>query len=239
MSPEDIKWNEWARIFVGELPPIFFIEVMIRTFLCYVLLVISLRILGKRVAAQFSRNEFTAIVSLSAAVGVPILAPDKGLLPAGIIALVIVLVSKCIARLSARNRHIEELSQGTLTVIVEDGTIAYRATRKMQLSKKRIFAQLRSEGILHLGEVAYLFMEPTGKFSLIKKSVPRPGLCTLPDYDTAFRSTMRYSGDVFVCDNCGKNFDKKRSVCPNCSGIESTRAVEGLNSDSLHFPFTP
>jgi uncharacterized membrane protein YcaP (DUF421 family) len=227
MSPENIKWHDWPRIFFGELPPVFFIEVALRTFFCYILLVLALRILGKRVAAQLNRNEFTTIVSLAAAVGVPILAPDKGLLPAGVIALIIVLISKGIAYLSARKRAFEKASQGEIAMIVENGVIAYARTKKIQLTKNRIFAQLRSEGITHLGQVAYLYMEPTGKFSLIKRTEPVPGLTTLPEYDKAFRDMLRYNHDIMVCCRCGRHFGRDEVVCTNCGGTQSAVAVEG------------
>ena len=49
MNKEDIKLSDWGRIFLGDVPPEFIIEVIVRMIFIYVILVVSLRLLGKRI----------------------------------------------------------------------------------------------------------------------------------------------------------------------------------------------
>jgi len=94
MKPEEIKFGDWMRVFVGEVPASFYLEIIIRMAVVYALLIVSMRLLGKRMASQLTRNELAAMVSLAAAIGVPILAPDRGILPAIIIAIVVIAVTR-------------------------------------------------------------------------------------------------------------------------------------------------
>src|SRR5687767_14213450 len=104
MKEEQIQLNDWKRMFLGEVPPEFLIEVIIRMAFLYLLLIFAMRLLGHRMASQLSRNELAALVSLAAAIGVPILAPDRGLLPALVIALVVVAISRLLAWGSYKNQ---------------------------------------------------------------------------------------------------------------------------------------
>jgi hypothetical protein len=44
MKPEDIKISDWLRIFIGEVPPTYFLKIIIRVVFVYILLLASLRI---------------------------------------------------------------------------------------------------------------------------------------------------------------------------------------------------
>ena len=90
MKPEEIHITDYMRILLGEVPWSFLIEVVIRIGFIYLLLMVAMRLMGKRMASTLSNSELAALVSLAAAVGVPMLAPDRGMLPALIIAIIVV-----------------------------------------------------------------------------------------------------------------------------------------------------
>jgi len=81
MKPEEIHLKDWLRILIGEEPISFLLELIIRAAVVYLVLMLSMRLMGKRMSSQLSRNELATLVSLAAAVGVPMMAPDRGLLP--------------------------------------------------------------------------------------------------------------------------------------------------------------
>ena len=61
MKAEEIRFSDWGRILFGEVPPSFFLEVVIRTILIFLLLIISMRLFGRRMAAQINRIEMVAL----------------------------------------------------------------------------------------------------------------------------------------------------------------------------------
>src|SRR5688500_6191749 len=120
---QDTDITDLSRILFGEVPGEFFIEIIIRLVIMYIIALVTLRLMGKRMAAQLCRNELADLVSISAAIGVSIQAPDRGLLPSVVIAIVIVLVGRFISRLASKRRRFEELSQGQLSVLVKDSVL--------------------------------------------------------------------------------------------------------------------
>jgi uncharacterized membrane protein YcaP (DUF421 family) len=225
MNPQDIKINDWTRIFIGDVPPVFFIEIVLRIVFVYLVIMISMRLLGKRMASQMTRNEFAALVSLSAAVGVPILAPDRGLLPAAVIALVVVGVSRLIEIVAARNPKVEKATQGAIDLLLKDGVLDAAAVRRTQVTRTRIFSELRSNGISNLAQVKRMYIESTGKFSLIRMKPDRPGLSLIPDEDVDMTRTLKQCPDVMVCHFCGNRRLGQEKQCGNCQADDWVRAV--------------
>src|SRR4051812_37468641 len=97
MEPEQIKWNDWQRIILGEAPPEFLIELILRAVIIFFLIIVSLRLMGKRMSAQLTRIESTALFVVAGAIGVPLPSADRGLLPAIGIALVVILVGRLVS----------------------------------------------------------------------------------------------------------------------------------------------
>lgn len=80
MQPQDIHFSDWQRILFGEVPITYLFELLIRAIAVYFILMVSIRAMGKRMSSQLSRNELAALVSLAAAVGIPMMAPERGVL---------------------------------------------------------------------------------------------------------------------------------------------------------------
>src|SRR6195952_702674 len=112
MKPDEIKLNDWVRIFAGDVPPAFYLELVIRAFFIYFLLMLSMRLMGKRMSTQMSRLELAAMVALASAIGVPMLAPDRGLIPAVLIAFIVVGITWAISKYSVKNERFERATQG-------------------------------------------------------------------------------------------------------------------------------
>jgi uncharacterized membrane protein YcaP (DUF421 family) len=217
MDKEDIIPWDWQRILIGEVPAGFLIEVILRVGFIYFLVIISMRILGKKMASQLTRNEMAALVCLAAAVGVPILAPDRGLLPALIICIVIVSLSRLVIHFSVRNEKIEPVALGVFEKLVDNGVMAIKKMETTGITKERMFAQLRSEEIFHLGQVSKLFFEANGQFTLIKAKEPMPGLSVIPEEDHEFLKELART-DNLVCNVCGhlSHEANTQSPCPSC-----------------------
>jgi uncharacterized membrane protein YcaP (DUF421 family) len=194
MSSNEIKLSDWTRFFHGEAPAEFYIEIVIRVFFVYLLLMISMRLMGKRMSSQLSRNELAALVALAAAIGVPMLDPTRGLLPAVIISAVIVLAQRMTALWAYRDQGFEKISQGDLSVLVNNSVMDVRQMQEARITRERLFGQLRSEGLYHLGQVKRMYFEANGNFTIIKNTEPAPGLLVLPYSDEEFirEKELRY-----------------------------------------------
>ena len=110
MDKSEIFWNDWQRILIGEVPGSFFIEVILRMIVVYFILVFSMRAMGKRMATQLTNAEYAALVSLAAATGMAVQTPERGLLPAALIAALVVYTQRFIAKKASVRNHFEKKS---------------------------------------------------------------------------------------------------------------------------------
>jgi uncharacterized membrane protein YcaP (DUF421 family) len=230
MKPEEIDITDLGRIFAGEVPAVFFIEVILRALFVYVLLVVFLRLMGKRMAAQLDKIELAALVSLAAAVGVPLQDPERGLLPSLVIAIVVVSIGKIIFGIAFGHKKFERTSQDYTRILVSDATLDLSMMNKVKITRERLFEQLRGEGIGHLGVVDRVYAETSGLFTIIRKKNPQPGLSIVPEFDKSFESEiLRKKPALMVCANCGKRRDRAATDnfnCGNCGSVSWVESVE-------------
>lgn len=57
-------------------------------------LIVSMRLMGRMVVSQLNRSEMIAMVSLAAAIGVPLQSPDRGILAAIVIAAIVISIQQ-------------------------------------------------------------------------------------------------------------------------------------------------
>src|SRR5579875_102819 len=107
MQPYEIHLNDLYRILIGNVPLSYFIELLIRCIICYAIIVVGVRLMGKRMAAQMSRNELASMVLMAAAIGIPVSSPDRGIVPGIIIAAIIVLGERWISMKISTNDKLQ------------------------------------------------------------------------------------------------------------------------------------
>ncbi len=228
MKPEDIHLNDIQRILIGNVPVSFFLEAAGRLSVVYLILMVSMRLIGKRMASQISRMERVAMVSLAAAIGIPILSPDRGILPAIIIAVIVVIIGRVISIGALKNQRFQKMVQGNIAALVEDGVMNFEVMEKTSITRERVLSQLRTNGIKNLGRVKRLYIEAGGGFTLIENDQEQAGLSTVPNWHTYLIGKQKEEKALPVCSNCGnkKNTTKtNQEKCGNCGENNWTVAV--------------
>src|ERR1700712_3396255 len=229
MKKEDIHFSDWLRIVVGEVPTGFYLELILRAVIIFLLLMLAMRFMGKRMSGLLSRNELVAMVSLAAAIGTPLTSPDRGILPAVIIAIVVVYIERWISAKAFRNEDFERYAIGKLDILVSDGVIDLDILKKVRISRERLMAELRGSSVKQLGSVKRFYMESSGSFTLIKNEEPNEGLLILPDWDLEFCQRLKKSESQVACCTCGLlhpiNTDPN-TKCPHCGKATWTMAVK-------------
>jgi uncharacterized membrane protein YcaP (DUF421 family) len=229
MKKEDIQITDWLRIVVGEVPAVFYIELILRAAIVFLLLMVAMRFMGKRMSGLLSRNELVAMVSLAAAIGTPLTSPDRGILPAVIIAIVVVYTERWISAKAFRNEDFERYAIGELDILIDDAVIDLKVLKKVRISRERLMAELRCSGIKQLGSVKRFYMEASGFFTLIENEEPNEGLLILPSWDEEFCKRLTPSETQITCGICGllqpKATDRKMK-CPHRGEVAWADAVK-------------
>lgn len=64
------------RMLIGDAPPLFFLEILVRTLVIYAYTLLLLRWLGSRTIGQLSTVEFVLVIALGSAVGDAMFYPE-------------------------------------------------------------------------------------------------------------------------------------------------------------------
>jgi len=228
MKKEEIFLWDWKRILLGNTPFEFMLEVAIRTLLIYLVLVIIMRLLGKRMNAQLTITELAVMIMLGGIVSVPMQIPERGLVPGILVLVCVLLMHRGINWLAFKYRKAELITQGDLQVLLADGVLDRKEMAKSSLSREQVFANLRAQNVRHLGQVKRLYLEADGNFSIYRQNKPQPGLSILPDKDKDLHCATQKAENVQACRQCGQVESKSKTnnaVCPRCGCGDWTYAV--------------
>jgi len=99
----------WKELLMGGEEWSFLLETVLRTLIMFIVIMISLRILGKRGVKQLSVFELVVIIGLGSAAGDPMFYKDVGILPALAVFTMIVILYTSITYFIGKNKNFEEL----------------------------------------------------------------------------------------------------------------------------------
>ena len=220
----------WKEILLGSENWAFLLEVVFRSFIMFCIIVISLRILGKRGVKQLSIFELVVIIGLGSAAGDPMFYKDVGLLPGIIVFLMVISLYRLIMYMIGKNKRFEKLVEGEPVCLISEGKFSIDNFKKETLAQDEFFAELRMQGVMHLGQVELGIIETTGNISLFfyEEKEIKYGLPILP---ALFNNpTKKISGkDFYSCTFCGYTEKPKATnelICPTCERKEWVVSID-------------
>jgi uncharacterized membrane protein YcaP (DUF421 family) len=213
-------------LLLGRAPFGFALEVLGRTLVMYLLLLVAVRFLGKRMSGQVTILELAVMLALGAIVSGAMQVPERGLVLGAALLAWIVFLQFGFSRLTSRVPRAEDTLVGRVTMLVQDGVVQPRELERARVSQQQLFAVLRSQHVLHLGEVERVYLEACGAFSILRRDRPARGLSVLPPSASRALSNMRSSAEQ-VCAYCGTRApDSGSTPCSNCDHRGWVAAVE-------------
>jgi uncharacterized membrane protein YcaP (DUF421 family) len=224
MKKEDVRFGDMARLFLGDAPPEFLIEVFLRTLLIFLFLLFVVRIMGKRMTAQLTIIEFAVMLTLGAIAAPPMQLPDRGLVP-GIVVMICALgFQRGISYFSIKRARVEEITQGTASLLVKNGIIETKKITKLRITHEQLFSHIRQKGIYNLAQVKRAYFEGCGIISIYYEDNGRYGLPTLP-LDEVDSLEQTRSNTFSACTNCGHTQVGNDTACNNCNHHQWTPAI--------------
>ncbi len=221
---EPVVAFDLGRMLLGREPPLFLLEIALRTIIIYGYTLFLIRWLGSRSIGQLSLVEFLLVIALGSAVGDAMFYPNVPLLHAMVVITVVVVLDKVLSYVVSRNSTMEDTIEGESVAVVRDGLIDWRQLEKMNVGHDELFEQLRLKKIEHLGQVRAAYFETNGLLSVFtrpeKKQVP--GLSIEPPWDVAKPARLKAGEAVSVagrlaCARCAEVIDVgDKGVVPEC-----------------------
>lgn len=195
---------EWEKLLLGEEDWSFLGEAAFRTCIMFLVILTSLRLLGKRGIKQLSVFELGVIIGLGSAAGDPMFYKDVGLLPGILVFSIVVGLYRLITFLISRSQRFEHLVEGKATYIIRDGVFILKNLEREPIATDELFTELRQQSILHLGQIELAILENNGEISVYfyPDNEIKYGLPILPELPE-FKSGQIDRGGHYACTHCG------------------------------------
>lgn len=221
------------RIFLGDEPPLFLLEIVFRTSILMMYLLVLLRILGQRSVGQITLFEFALIIALGSAAGDPMFYPDVPVIHGMAVITLVVAFQKGVVFLNNRSDAVQKFTEGTTERIVVDGMFDLKGLRRSRLSHNEAKGELREQEISQLGQVYRAYLEIDGHVSVFRYSSEKvkPGLPLLNPEDHSEITVpghLKLAKDMtLACLQCGWVKDVEAGSPPAiCSRCDSSEWVE-------------
>ena len=142
--------------------------IMGRTSVIYVLVLIGIRLTGKREVGQMTPFDLTLLLLLSNSVQNAMTGPDNSLIGGIVAAGVLLILNYVLAEVSGMNRRFRSVIQGSPTLLIHNGQLITAHCAKEHVSPDEVHRALREHGVSSIGEVALAVLEVDGSISVLK-----------------------------------------------------------------------
>ncbi len=143
---------------------------IIRVILLYIVVVFSLRIMGKRQIGELQPSEFAITLIIAELATIP-MQDAKTPLINGIIPIIILFsVEVFMSYLLLKSRKIRSMFTGTPLILINKGKIQQYNLKRARINIDDLMEELRLKDYPDIAQVQYAIMETNGELSIIPKS---------------------------------------------------------------------
>lgn len=158
---------------VGNLSLETALFIVARCAIVYVLLLVLLRVAGKREVGQMTPFDLVVLLLISNAVQNAMTGPDDTLAGGIVAATTLIGISLLFSRVSLRSERLRRIIDGTPTVLVCHGEVFHQNLRKEGMTYSELLAALREHECQSLEHVELAMLEIDGEVSVIRRDESR------------------------------------------------------------------
>ena len=147
------------------------LQIVLRTGVIYLLVLIGVRLSGKREVGQMTPFDLTLLLLLSNSVQNAMTGPDTSLLGGAVAAATLLILNYLIANVSGGNRRWRRLIEGEPSLLAHDGKVIQSHMAREHVSMDEpdeLHRAVREHGISGCDQVALAVLEVDGSISCLK-----------------------------------------------------------------------
>lgn len=218
------------EFFIGKEEWKFLWEIILRTAVMFLIIVIGIKILGKRGVKQLSIFELVVVIGLGSAAGDPMFYRDTGIISAVFVFTVVIILYRLMTYLVGKFHPFEKLLEGQPNILIQNGEFHLKNSKKQDLGTEELFSALRMKNVSQLGQIKLAIEEISGEISMFffENEQVKYGLPILPDEERAKVQFIESEG-FFSCTFCAFTEDKKIGKAGNCKKCKNDEWVKSSN----------
>ena len=181
---------------------------LIRTLFLYLMIILAVRIMGKRQISELQTSELVVTLLISDIAAIPMQNTSQPLVSGFIPILVLVSCELLLSASMLKNSKFRKLVCGKPIIVIKDGEIDQKEMRRLRMSTEDLSEQLRQMDVFNISEVSYAIVETNGKLSVLKKpenQQPTNSMLGIVAPDDDFYSVVVSDGEIseFSASLCG------------------------------------
>jgi uncharacterized membrane protein YcaP (DUF421 family) len=144
-------------------------ELVLRAAVVYAVLLVLIRVSGRRTVGQFTPFDLLVVMLLSESVSNALSGGDDSLGAGLVSAITLVGLNLLVAMITARSGALHTVLEGEPVLVGQDGKIFHQTLRKHHVPESDLRQALR-EADCELASLQYAFLEADGQISILKKA---------------------------------------------------------------------
>ena len=144
------------------------LQIVIRTSIVYLIVLVGVRLSGKREVGQMTPFDLVLLLLLSNSVQNAMTGPDTSVGGGAVAAATLFLLNYVVAEYSGTNRRFRKLIQGSPSLLIHNGEAVLPHMAKEHVTMDELERALREHGIASVKDVALGVLEVDGSISLLK-----------------------------------------------------------------------
>ena len=142
---------------------------VLRATAIYALVMVLIRVSGKRAVGQFTPFDLVMLILIGNAVQNGINGGDNSLTGAAIMATTLIALNYGVAFITSRSRRVERIVEGEPVVLARNGKLFEGVLRRELVSRDDFRESLRMNGIDDVAKVELALLETNGSISVVAK----------------------------------------------------------------------
>ena len=145
-------------------------EFILRALMVYFVLMLLIRLSGKRSMGQFTSFDILLVVLLGNAVQNALLGEDASVGGGMLLAATLIVLNWVVGWLSARSPRVERWVEGVPVLLARDGNVYRDVLRRELISHEDFQKAMRESGCLELDNIRLAVLETNGQISIVQRS---------------------------------------------------------------------
>ncbi len=156
-------------------------SILIRTLIIYLLLMVILRLMGKREIGQLDASDLISTLLISELAAIPIDDPDIPLLNAVLPILFIFALEVILSTVKNKFPLLDRAIDGDASFIIYKGRILQKVLKENRISVAELLSAIRTQGVGDIEEVEYALLEQNGTISVLESAKGKAAHAVLID----------------------------------------------------------
>ena len=150
------------------------LETVLKTVIIYIVIMLSLRIMGKRQMSQLEPSELVVAVLISDIAAAPIIDEHVSLAEGIVPVVTLVICEVLVAVAMLKSVRFRSLMFGKPAILIENGVIDQSQMKKNRIPIDELTEGLRAQGITDISTVKYAILETDGSLNILPYPAENP-----------------------------------------------------------------